>query len=806
MADGATALVLDLNADTRKSLKALDALTQRLDKLAPELEAKGKRAMQGLERGMGGVNVGKAFQNIFDSAKLATLEEGSTKLRIFGSALEPLGPLGLAAAGGVAAFGLALEEAHKAVEFADSLYKLAKGAHVTTDELQEMQFALRVAGGNAADAAPALTTFSETLGKASAGAARALRPFKQLFGESFSAADAKRLIDSGHALETVTEAISNLSSTAQKDASVQQFGLEGLKLLIEEGPEKMREFRAEAEASGNVMDSHLVRRGHELNEEIETATGKIKVQLAEAFVNIGPLLLKLIGYLSDMATLAEKVSAAMAPLEARGTTDLNRELHGMQARQAQGGMEGAFYNIGGGDDKRIARIQAELARRKASGEDLPPKLPTGGGQLADLTKHKQGPRDDTSERADQVAATLATADKARLSALAELTHNIQAKADYEKQALTAEVAAEDARLQKQIDEIAKDKGIPDSTAKDRLKAQLELAKLENDQTATIKAKKIDDDAILKITDLQYTVYKDMLDAQIAQLEAQAAMATDAKTRRDIEARILDLRQQEERDLKGAQIDRDFKQHLTTEAQHDQQLKDLGINQAAQTSQFALAHEDPVQQYLRSVQDLNTEFETDGVEAVKSLSTGLADAIVNAKSLGDVASNVFKQLIAQLLAAAIQKDVAAPIIASFFGSSSGSAPTGSSGGGGPDPVALALKVAGSFFGFADGTNSAPGGLAWVGERGPELVNLPRGSQVMPHFQSLEALRSMAAPKANNTTIVQPFHFHAEGAVLTQELLAQANDHANRAAAGAAQYAQQASAKDRSREAYAGRLNA
>jgi hypothetical protein len=34
-------------------------------------------------------------------------------------------------------------------------------------------------------------------------------------------------------------------------------------------------------------------------------------------------------------------------------------------------------------------------------------------------------------------------------------------------------------------------------------------------------------------------------------------------------------------------------------------------------------------------------------------------------------------------------------------------------------------------FADGTNFAPGGRAIVGERGPELVNLPRGSQVIPN---------------------------------------------------------------------------
>lgn len=37
------------------------------------------------------------------------------------------------------------------------------------------------------------------------------------------------------------------------------------------------------------------------------------------------------------------------------------------------------------------------------------------------------------------------------------------------------------------------------------------------------------------------------------------------------------------------------------------------------------------------------------------------------------------------------------------------------------------------GFAGGTNYAPGGLAMVGERGPELVNLPRGSQVIPNHK-------------------------------------------------------------------------
>lgn len=44
------------------------------------------------------------------------------------------------------------------------------------------------------------------------------------------------------------------------------------------------------------------------------------------------------------------------------------------------------------------------------------------------------------------------------------------------------------------------------------------------------------------------------------------------------------------------------------------------------------------------------------------------------------------------------------------------------------------------GFASGTNFAPGGLALVGERGPELVNLPRGSQVIPNNETESMLSS------------------------------------------------------------------
>lgn len=45
-------------------------------------------------------------------------------------------------------------------------------------------------------------------------------------------------------------------------------------------------------------------------------------------------------------------------------------------------------------------------------------------------------------------------------------------------------------------------------------------------------------------------------------------------------------------------------------------------------------------------------------------------------------------------------------------------------------------------FAGGTNYAPGGIALVGEDGPELINLPQGSQVIPTPQTQQILSSSA----------------------------------------------------------------
>jgi hypothetical protein len=85
-------------------------------------------------------------------------------------------------------------------------------------------------------------------------------------------------------------------------------------------------------------------------------------------------------------------------------------------------------------------------------------------------------------------------------------------------------------------------------------------------------------------------------------------------------------------------------------------------------------------------------------------------------------------------------------------------------------------------FAAGTDSAPGGLAIVGEKGREIVNLPKGSQVVPNEITERLLRGVPAfasgpamgggfAGATMTTIAPSFSVTVQG-----QPGASASDHA------------------------------
>lgn len=145
------------------------------------------------------------------------------------------------------------------------------------------------------------------------------------------------------------------------------------------------------------------------------------------------------------------------------------------------------------------------------------------------------------------------------------------------------------------------------------------------------------------------------------------------------------------------------------------------------------------------------------DAGREFAGTLADGLLNGAKASDVLSDALSRLGSRLLDSGLD--------ALFSGS--GGLLSGLLGGGKSDPWA-GLRVPG----YASGTNRARGGLSIVGERGPELVNLPRGAQVIPN----DVLRSMAnmpvsAPRVpsipsatnnNNTTFSPTWNIDARGA--------------------------------------------
>ena len=107
-----------------------------------------------------------------------------------------------------------------------------------------------------------------------------------------------------------------------------------------------------------------------------------------------------------------------------------------------------------------------------------------------------------------------------------------------------------------------------------------------------------------------------------------------------------------------------------------------------------------------------------------------------------------------------------------------AAAGGKGGGGFVGTALSL------FGFAGGTNYAPGGIAVVGEHGPEIVNLPRGSRVVPNNLA-STIHQVGQSRGQGGTVVQHFHLDATGAVMTEDLIHYINQMGSQAASVGAQ---------------------
>lgn len=127
--------------------------------------------------------------------------------------------------------------------------------------------------------------------------------------------------------------------------------------------------------------------------------------------------------------------------------------------------------------------------------------------------------------------------------------------------------------------------------------------------------------------------------------------------------------------------------------------------------------------LDRARDAVSKLNSASAQVGSALSNAFADAVVEGRNLNEVLSGLLKSLAKMAINSTFGSIFNAP-------SSGGLSPFVSlfSGGGNAGTIQVGDQL---FPKFASGTDFAPGGPAIVGEQGPEIVNLPRGAQVIPN---------------------------------------------------------------------------
>lgn len=190
-----------------------------------------------------------------------------------------------------------------------------------------------------------------------------------------------------------------------------------------------------------------------------------------------------------------------------------------------------------------------------------------------------------------------------------------------------------------------------------------------------------------------------------------------------EFQLLNAIRKDEGEVTQAQIDQ--YQKLRASMSAEQALKEAAINLTpAHKASFIAAAEGArvaTENYDKARESLN-RINAASAQVGSALSSAFADAIVEGKSLNDVMSSLLKSLAKMAINSSLM---------SLFGAPSS---------GGLSPFASFLGIGRN----AEGTDNWRGGPTWVGEKGPEIINLPRGSQVIPNNVATASSGGVNAP--------------------------------------------------------------
>ena len=710
------------------------------------------------------------------------------------------------------------------LEYASSLGEVSQQLGVTTKDLQFYRFAATQVGLSQEEMDQGLQKLTKSLGEAAQGNKKALDTFAAL---GVSVRDTNGNVrTAGEILPDLADGFARLGSDAERSAvATDLFSRAGYKMLpfLSGGSSGVKELAAAYDKLGIALSEEQIRKADDAADTLAKFKVVMEAKIAGA---VSDNIDSVMALANALVYLIDKTGGAI-----RAWQNWRKE---QANRLDQNVIDGWFTSD---KDKAAARARIDArnstsrvvmsggggsaakpgAKRPATGFGAPLNLKTvdpwagatfGAGKLSP-TQKLGGDGGDLFAGAlggkpllDIGTATAAVAklagDLERMAvdlalAEADLTGNIQQRAEAEKRRIDYDAAQEVERI----------------NASDTLtQAEKDKAAALQGQIATARKALVDNRAAEDLTRQSLEAREEAVRFELDALEAERDAATHLGERNAIEQRILELQQQEEAArLEAAIAAGQIADASTARAQ-------LSRKQSAERTGLAKGQQGPGAAYLDSLRmdaaELNAAYEDVAASGLRSLNDGLTEAIMGSRSLGDVFKNVANQIIADLIRIAVQQAIIKPLAESLFG--------GGGGGGGGFSLGSAISTisgvpsgGGGLIGSLFRSILLPGGGIGGGLPGRAGGGYVQGGQMYRVNEAASAGRVEAfVPQGSGTiiplgqmngavgggggSVVQHFHLDARGAVMTQDLVNQINSMGQRAAEAGARGGHALAARD------------
>lgn len=353
--------------------------------------------------------------------------------------------------------------------------------------------------------------------------------------------------------------------------------------------------------------------------------------------------------------------------------------------------------------KSVAELDAAI--------NAPPPSVSGGGGTVDVETGGGGKKArDTGPTAAEIQARfvdeLDSLRSQAAGAAAQNAANAQERAEFEMRGV--ELARRATIRQIQSDEDYSD------AQKARLIGLVEVIAIEEARAVALREQAEIESEAADMAGVRFDTARELLNGDLALADTQ-------EERKRIALDILRL----EQEFRRNQLEMVLASAVASDAEKRRAqaiLDSLAAVEAAETATAQRANETDRERFLRDLNktpgQINESLDAIKIGGLDALNRGLIDAIVNFRSLGDVATSILRQITAELVNLAIQQLLIKPLAGALLG------------GGGGSPINL---LAGTPFGGgkAAGGPVRQGEFYLVGERGPELF-APRGSgQIIPN---------------------------------------------------------------------------